>query len=183
MGGNNEKKWTTKIIAVNGIMMALVFVATFFTRIPIPMTQGYFNIGDTVIIITAILMGPASGLIVGALGSMLSDVAAGYFLFAPLTLIVKGLEGYLIGKINALNIGGLSAAWKRVIAVSAGMLVMAIGYFTGEAYILSIFSKDMGYAAAAAEFPLNMLQAGISGVVGFLLTSLMTKLNAEKYFK
>jgi uncharacterized membrane protein len=180
---NRDTKWTTKIIAMNGIMMALVFAATFFTRIPIPMTQGYFNIGDTIIIITAIMAGPASGFVVGALGSMLADVAAGYFLFAPLTLVVKGLEGYLTGKINGLNIGGLSAVWKKVIAISVGMLVMAVGYFIGEAYLLSLFSKEMGYAVAAAELPLNMLQAGISGVVGFLLSTLMTKLNAEKYFK
>ena len=139
---SSNKKWSTKIIATTGIMMALVFVATFFTKIPIPMTKGYFNIGDTVIIITAIVLGPASGLVVGALGSMLADVAGGFFLFAPLTLVVKGVEGYLIGKINRIKTGGLSDIWKRIIADTVGMIAMVGGYVIGEAYIFSICNKD-----------------------------------------
>ena len=177
---SSNKKWSTKIIATTGIMMALVFVATYFTKIPIPMTKGYFNIGDTIIIITAIFLGPASGLVVGALGSMLADIAGGFFLFAPLTLVVKGLEGYLIGKINRIKTGGLSDVWKRIIAVAVGILAMILGYFIGEAYIFSIFNKDYGYAVAASELPLNMLQGGISGVLGVLLSSLLIKFNVKK---
>ena len=177
---SSNKKWSTKIIAITGIMMSFVFVATYFTKIPIPMTKGYFNIGDTVIIITAVLLGPASGMIVGALGSMLADIAGGFFLFAPLTLAVKGMEGYLIGIICKTKAGGLSDLWKRIIAVSVGMLAMVVGYFIGEAYIFSFFNENYSYAVAASELPLNMLQGGISGVLGVLLSSLLIRINIKK---
>ncbi len=93
-------KISTKKIVLNGVMVALVFLTTIFTRIPGPVPPGYINFGDTVIIIAAILLGKNSGFIVGAFGPALADaIAPGGMIFAPVTFIVKGLEGYLVGKI------------------------------------------------------------------------------------
>lgn len=35
----------TKLIVLNGIMIALVCITTMVIQIPIPMTEGYVNIG------------------------------------------------------------------------------------------------------------------------------------------
>ena len=78
---------------MNGLMIALVFLTTYFTRIPtMVLPGGYFNLGDAVIILSAAMLGPAGGLAAGAVGSALADIAAGALLFAPITFIVKGLE-------------------------------------------------------------------------------------------
>lgn len=182
-----KSRWTSKKMAVTGIMLGLTFAATYFTRIPIPMTQGYFNIGDTVIVITAILLGPVSGFFVGSLGSMTADFAAGYALFAPLTFVVKGLEGLLIGIIFSLCVRRLSREWEKIAAAAAatiaGMVVMVAGYYIGEAYILNLFSEGYGYAAAAAELPLNILQGALSAVVGITMSTLLLRLNVKKYLE
>ncbi|MDD4189312.1 MAG: ECF transporter S component [Eubacteriales bacterium] len=182
-----KSRLTPKKIAVTGIMLALAFAATYFTRIPIPMTQGYFNIGDTIIVITAILLGPASGFLVGSIGSMAADLAAGYALFAPLTFVVKGVEGLLIGVIFSLCVRSITREWKKIaaaaVATIAGMLVMVAGYYIGEAFILGWFSEGYGYAAAAAELPLNILQGALSAVAGITMSTLLLRLNVKKYLE
>jgi len=172
---------STKRIILNGIMIALVFLATFFTRIPIPMTQGYFNIGDTVIIVTAIVLGKKSGLLVGAIGSFIADIAAGYYLFAPITLIVKGMEGFTVGAILSSDTGRELHKAKKVFAVACGSLVMVAGYFIGEAYILRLFDSTFGFVAAIAELPLNLLQGGISAVIAYSLSAVLEKVNIRGY--
>ena len=50
----------TKLLVLNGLMIALVCIATMVIQIPIPMTDGYVNIGDSIIFVTSILFGPIS---------------------------------------------------------------------------------------------------------------------------
>lgn len=83
--------------SLNAVITALVAVATLLIRIPVPVTQGYINLGDAVVITAALLMGPRTGLIAGGIGSALADWLAGCAHWAPFTLIIKGLEGYLVG--------------------------------------------------------------------------------------
>ena len=45
----------TKLIVLNGLMIALVCIATMVIQIPIPMTEGYVNIGDGIIFVASIL--------------------------------------------------------------------------------------------------------------------------------
>ncbi|HHW31985.1 MAG TPA: ECF transporter S component [Clostridiaceae bacterium] len=163
------------------MMIALVFLATYFTKIPIPATQGYFNLGDTIILVTAILLGAKSGLLVGAIGSLIADIAGGYYLFAPLTFIVKGLEGYVAGKIAFHKDCEKVEEFRKVFAVIIGAVAMASGYFIGEAYFLGLFDSTFGLTAAVAELPLNLIQGGISAVVGYVLASILEKTGVSKY--
>jgi len=58
---------------------------------------GPFNLGDSVIIIAAVLLGRKSGFLAGAIGSSVADIAMGYQHFAPVTFVVKGFEGFVAG--------------------------------------------------------------------------------------
>ena len=49
---------------------------------------------------TAILFGPLVGAFAGGIGSMFADLFLGYSHFAPATLIIKGLEGAIVGLLN-----------------------------------------------------------------------------------
>lgn len=91
------KNYSVKKLVLSGIMIALVFLATYFTRIPTPLPGGYFNLGDAAIMLAAVFLGPVGGLVAGAIGSSIADLAAGALLFAPITLVVKGLEGLIVG--------------------------------------------------------------------------------------
>ena len=96
-----EKSDVKQLINV-GIIAAfatLSFIGTLVIRIPIPATGGYFNLGDTFVMIAALLYGPIIGAAVGFIGPALAD-AVGYPQFILATAIVKGLEGLLVGWIG-----------------------------------------------------------------------------------
>jgi uncharacterized membrane protein len=183
------KTASIKKLALSGIMIALVFLATYFTRIPTPLPGGYFNLGDAVIMLAAVVLGPAGGLLAGGIGSCFADVAAGALIFAPITLVVKGIEGLAVGLIA----GGYSKARKEagrtldkkaslnlVVALAAGAIIMVAGYFSGEAFILSLFDKTFGIAAAAGELVPNLIQGGLSAVIAYFLILLLSKVGIER---
>ena len=151
---------TLKKLIMNGLMIALVFLATYFTRIPtMILPGGYFNLGDAVIILAAFLLGPTGGLIAGAAGSALADLAAAALLFAPITFVVKGIEGLLVGLLTSkIRKTGALEHGRLIISTIAGAAVMIIGYFLAEALLLGIFNEAFGLTAAVAELLPNSLQ-------------------------
>lgn len=86
--------------AVTAVFTALVCVATFAFTIYVPQTRGFFNIGETMVYIAALLFGPVVGGIAGGLGSMLADLILGYAHYAPATLVIKACEGAIVGFLN-----------------------------------------------------------------------------------
>ena len=147
-------------MATAGVLTAMTVVMTAFTKIPTPLVHGYFNLGDTVILIAGVLFGGFTGAFVGAVGSAAADLMTGSYLFAPITLIVKGLEGYVVGRIANGNRRG-----RMLIALGTGVFIMVAGYFMAEATILSLFDSTFGIGAAIVELPVNLLQGGISIVI------------------
>ena len=86
-----------KIIALSATFTALVFVATIIFYMAIFATNGFFNLGESMVYLSALVGGPIVGLIAGGLGSALADMALGYGVYAPATLILKGSEGFVAG--------------------------------------------------------------------------------------
>jgi uncharacterized membrane protein len=152
------------------LLIALTAAATMAVRIPVPRTGGYINMGDGVIYITALLFGRTYGAAVGGIGSALADFLGGYALFAPFTLVIKGLEGFLVGVLGAWRGRGgggrayLGAAVPAV-AIVVGGAEMVAGYFVAEAYLL-----HLGVGAAASEVPGNVAQV-LGGLVLALIVA------------
>ena len=142
-------------IAAAAIFAALVAASTLLFVFPIPATSGYFNLGETLIYVAALLFGPLVGAVAGA-GASIADalVAVQY---APGTLTIKAIEGFLVGyltkkinhKINNLTV-------SASIAIVIGGLEMVAGYFLYETLVLSY-----PVAAAALEVPFNVVQMAI----------------------
>lgn len=174
------KNVSTKRVVLNGLMIALVFLATYFTRIPTPLPGGYFNLGDTVIIVAAIIIGKRCGMISGAVGSMLADLAYGGFLFAPITFVVKGVEGFVAGALASSAKKGKSGELCKLLSIIAGVAAMVAGYFIAEATVLRVFDEAFGITAAITELPVNLAQGGISALVGYILTVLLKKVDVKE---
>lgn len=153
------------------LLIALTATVTMAVRIPVPRTGGYINLGDAVVYVSALLFGPVYGLVAGGIGSSLADVLGGYGVFAPFTLVIKGLEGLLVGILARPAFhrhprpSRLDLA-VTALAVGAGGAVMILGYFVSEAFVLRL-----GVGAAASEVPGNIFQA-LGGLVGALPVSL-----------
>ncbi|MCW4038968.1 MAG: ECF transporter S component [Candidatus Bathyarchaeota archaeon] len=142
-------------IAVAAVMAALVCVSTLMFRIPVPATGGYINIGDVMIFVSGLAFGKTIGGFAGGVGSAIADLI-GYPSYAPLTLVVKGIEGALVGVIS----DGTSKT-RDVLAVIVGGGAMIAGYYLGEAFIMGV-----GPYAALVEVPGNFFQVLAGGVIG-----------------
>ena len=69
----SRKGLQTKDIVLCGILMALTTVMTMIVQIPVIGAHGYVNMGDTVVLFTALHLANKEGAIVAVLGSPLED--------------------------------------------------------------------------------------------------------------
>ena len=162
----------TKELTLLAFFIALVTVATLAIRIPVPATNGYINIGDTMIMFIALLFGKRYGAICGGLGSALADVIGGYMQYALITLVVKGLEGFLVGFLFDLF------KKKKVFAPLTclfGAVLMVAGYFVAEATILSYGWGALGSVGA------NCIQGGLSILFAQIFDLAAIKANLMKF--
>ena len=93
-------RFGTREIAISAIMAALVCAPTLLIQLPIPATQGFFNVGDSMVMVAALTFGPIVGFFAGGFGSSLADLIGGWYVWVPFTLVIKGLEGFLAGSVN-----------------------------------------------------------------------------------
>ena len=154
----NEKHMNTRLIAFAGIGAALVFVATYSVRIPLPATEGYLNLGDAVILLLSYILGPLA-FFPAAVGSALGDLVAGYAQYIIPTFIIKGsmalFAGLVLKKVSGSNISLI----RRILAFTGAELIMVGGYFLFESLPFMY-----GPAAAALSVPFNLIQ-GAAGIL------------------
>ncbi len=122
-------------IANTAVFSALVFVATFILRVTIPATGGYFNIGDSMIYVAALLYGPLVGGLAGGIGACLADII-GYPIYAPGTLVIKLIEGVVVGYIGFKLKPRIEAVslW-RILAVLFGIILGVATFYIGVNYM------------------------------------------------
>ncbi|MHA1408916.1 MAG: ECF transporter S component [Candidatus Odinarchaeia archaeon] len=145
-------------IALIAVFAALTTVFTVLIVIPIPATGGFINIGDVGVMLAGLLFGPIIGGIAGGIGSAVADLILGFGFFSPWTLIIKGLEGFLVGLISRRENSYLDLIGCFVIAGPW----MVLGYFTVE-------SAFFGVGAAVLEVPGNVIQFVVGGAVAIPL--------------
>jgi len=134
-------------------------------RIPIP-GGGYFNFGDVIIVFCGLYAGRKAGLIAGGIGSALADLI-GFPIFAPITLVAKGLLGLFAG------MGKDKAGFVKNLYPILGAAIMVLVYFGGT-WIL----PAMGKAAALADLPANLIQASLGFIGGRLLYAAYTRIES-----
>ena len=103
------------------------------------------------------ILGPVWGFLAGGIGSALSDLIGGYFVYVPITFMNKGLvalaAGLLYQKVGKTQKSRYAAV---VLGGVADIILVAGGYFVCEYFIYG--------AGAAASIPANIIQ-GIGGLV------------------
>jgi len=93
-----NSKVVSKIV-LTALFAALAYVATSIIRVPTVGTQGYVNIGDSIVLLSAWLIGGVYGALAAGIGSALADLLAQYVTYVPGTFIIKflmALVAYLI---------------------------------------------------------------------------------------
>ena len=141
-----------KLLTAGGMFAALIAVFTAYVSVPI--AGGYFHPGDAMIALCAIVLGPYAA-IPAAIGSALADLLAGYTIYAPFTLVIKGLVGLAVG--CGCKSGKLGL--RSVCALVLAALIIPVGYFVTDWALYSL-------ATAIASLPWNLLQALVCVISG-----------------
>ncbi|MEF8832421.1 MAG: ECF transporter S component [Candidatus Thermoplasmatota archaeon] len=147
-----KKILDAKTVALSSVFAAGVAVATIL--IVIPFGLGYLNFGEIVIFTAAFLFGGLVGGLAGGIGAAAADVYLGFAFYAPITLIVKGLEGFVVGEISGESVK------SKILGVGTGAPIMIIGYTLARAYFEGV------PAALFIELPIDIIQASIGAAIG-----------------
>jgi len=161
-------------VAVTAVCTAFVCVATMIFSIYVPSTEGFFNIGESMVFLSALLFGPFVGAFAGGVGSMLADLLLGYPHYAPATLIVKACEGYVVGMLTKYNPQFSSKVhWKlftSLLGLIAGGLLASIGpiRYSGETEVTLGFATFSFFLPAEFWLFLGAVVALSIAAVGFV---------------
>ena len=150
--------------ALTAVMTAAVAAVTMVISVPFPLTRGYFNFGDAIVMLSGLLFGARLGGFAGGIGSALADVLSGYPYYAPLTLLIKGTEGFLTGLL-----GNNRRFPFKLAGVTVGAVAMLVGYFAVETPLY-------GMAAALAELAaINSIQVSSGAIISLVMAQLILK--------
>nr|WP_314464877.1 ECF transporter S component [uncultured Clostridium sp.] len=164
----NSKK--TKKLVFGALMAALTTAATMVIHIPTAM-NGYIHLGDGMVLLSGILLGPMAGAAAGGIGSMMADLLSGYAFYAPATFLIKALAAFSGGYLyRRLSHSRIKARLRILPFLTAGIVCSSIvtgGYFIFE---LIVYNP----ASAMINVPFNLVQNLFSLIVsGALLPFLL----------
>lgn len=148
-------------LILTAMAISLVFIATYLLniRLPIAANGGLVHLGTAMLFIIAMLFGPKKAAIAGAVGMAIFDLFSGWTLWAPISFVARGLQGYIVGHIawSAGRMGG-SKTFNIIGAVVSVPVMLAV-YYVGEAIIFGNF------VIPAASIPGNLVQNAVGLLV------------------
>ncbi len=170
------------VLTMAAIMAALCFVAFTFFRIDIylpgSVEKTAFHLGNTFVVLAALLLGGIWGGLAGAVGLTIADFLSGYALYAPTTFLLKlciglitGLVAHRLLKIEKETDKG-KIVWKTAVSASSGMLFNVVGDpLVGYLYKRYVFGLPADLASALAK--ISTLTTGINAVVAVIGASVI----------
>lgn len=164
-----DKKVKRMVLAA--LFAAITCVATMVIKVPTIGTNGYVNIGDAAVLLSAWLLGNPYGAMAAGIGSGLADLLAGYVSYAPGTIIIKFAMAFFgVVIIKVMYKTGLPKPVSYIASALVAEMIMVVGYFLYESTLL-------GYGmAAAASIPSNMIQGGTCLILGFIMIEALSKI-------
>ena len=164
-----KKYMSAKDITKIAIMAALVFIATFLIKIP--SLNGYTHIGDSMVIISALILGKKKGALAAGLGAALCDLLSGYMQYVIPTFLIKAIMVLIIATISENLINKTKFAW--IFGAIIGSTFQVIGYYLVEAILY-------GFAGAIASVPANIIQSIVGITLAVILATVFEKSNILK---
>ena len=148
-----ENKTKTQRMVITALFGALTCVATLLIRIPSP-TGGYANLGDTLVLLSAFLLG-------GWNGVAAADFFGGYLHYMPATLLIKALMAATASVLYQVVRRGEKrrSLQGALVGGVAAEFLMVMGY-----YLFALIFLKKG--AAAALTIIGDAAQGAIGIVG-----------------
>lgn len=158
---NSSKKLDVKTLTFTALFAALTYVATAIIKIPTPGTGGYIHPGDAIVVLSGIILGPVYGALAAGIGSAMSDLLGGYFLYVPATFIIKAVIAAVVAVVYSKLPASLFCSVRCAVCGIFSTVIVAAGYLIFELFIYG--------AGALASVPANIVQ----GVAGFIIAALL----------
>lgn len=127
-----KSSMTTKDLAINGLLIALVFIATKMINIPGPTEGGLIHMGNVMHFTIAIIFGRKKGALSGALGMALFDATGPWFVWTPFTFVIRFAMGYIIGYMAHLSGKQGTNFVYNLIGILIASVIMIGGYYVAE---------------------------------------------------
>lgn len=171
----SNSRTKTMDLVITAISAALIFIATVFINIKLPIGQGgLIHLGTAMLFITAILLGPKKGALAGAIGMGLFDMIGGWLIWAPITIVARFLQGLIVGRIAWSNGYSGNSIKLNILGAVASMPVMIAVYYVGQAIMFKSWLQPL------ASIPGDIIQ----NVVGLLIAiPVVVALKKTAYFK
>ncbi len=160
-----------KEIAVSGLFTAMVFIATMFLniRLPISVNGGLIHFGNVLLFTVSIVFGKRKGAVAGAFGMGLFDIVSGWAAWAPFTFVIRGIMGYLAGSIaNFRGKDGRSFVFNLLAIIISGIWMLA-GYYIAEVILYG------NWLTPATSIPGNIAQLAI-GLLALILVPILKRI-------
>ena len=161
----------TMEVVIEGMFIALVFIATWLINIRLPLvgSGGLIHLGNVPLFIGGMLFGRKTGAIAGAFGMALFDLMSGWTAWAPFTFVIVGSMGYVIGWIAEKKPFKMSMT-NHVLSVILAIAIKVVGYYFAEVILYGNWITPIG------SIPGNIIQVGIAGVVALLCIEPLKKI-------
>lgn len=160
---DNKARNTLRLLTHSAIFAALIFLATSFLSIRLPV-MGYVHLGDGLILLAAAVLPMPYAIGAAMIGAGAADLMAGYALYIPATVIIKALTVICVSNKtkNVINI-------RNLLGIIPAAVLCAGGYYLFE----SAIAKD--FVAPLASVPFNLVQSACGAVVFIILGVLIDK--------
>lgn len=119
-------------MVLTALFTAIVTIMTFINLPLFGAQGGLIHLGYVALFPIAIIYGKRVGMIAGGVGMGLFDILSGWSAWAPGTLVIVGIIGYVVGAITERNKSFLF----MVIAMLVGSVISISGYFFYNAFIM-----------------------------------------------
>ncbi|OTO77077.1 MULTISPECIES: ECF transporter S component [unclassified Enterococcus] len=137
----------TKELTKLAMMIALTVTLSLLFIIPIPATKGFVTFCEVGIYASALLFGPSGGFLVGALSGGMIDMISGYPEWAIFSIIIHGLQGFILGY--------LYNKYPSKKSFAIGFLLASVFMIAGYAFATALL---FGWPAGLASIPGNSIQ-------------------------
>ncbi len=170
MNSLTKKTFSVKAIVALGIGTALFFVLARYVVIPSPLPNTTFGVQYSILALVAALFGPIIGGLVGFIGHMLNDMAAGWGVWWS-WVIASGFVGFIMGLFfQKMRLDEGIFSKKDIIVLNAGQLVAHVLAWLLLAPVLDILIYKEPANKVFAQGALSSLSNVIAtAIVGTLL--------------
>lgn len=173
----SKRNNSTQKLVLTAMMACLTLVLTYLIKVPVPATEGYIHLGDSMVFFGMMLLGWKYGAVAAALGSSLADLLGGFTIYAPITFAAKFIVVVIAGlfiesgmKANSRK----SFIAKALIGTLLSCIFMLAAYYVAESIMYG------NWAAPLIEIPLNVIQFVVGFVLAVLLATQIERISSKR---